>query len=93
MPELERWTEKMTLLEAIAQGWGWKLGEPVAIIATNRFGNALVQNKAGQFFRITPEELQCQLLASSSSELEEKRSRGDFVRRDYPGRPLLRAGR
>ena len=68
------------LLEAIAQGWGWKLGEPVAIIATNRFGNAVVQNKDGQFFRIIPEELQCELLAQSSSELEEKRSRDDFVR-------------
>ncbi len=53
------------LLEAVAQGWGWKLGEPVAIIATNRFGNAIVQNKGGHFFRIMPEEWQCELLACS----------------------------
>jgi hypothetical protein len=34
------------LLEAIVEGWGWKLGEPVAIIATNRFGNAIVRNNS-----------------------------------------------
>ena len=67
------------LLEAIAEGWSWKLGEPVAIIATNRFGNAIVRNKAGHFFRIMPEEWQCELLAQSLIELEEKRSTEDFI--------------
>ena len=38
------------VLEAIAEGWSWKLGKPVAIVATNRFGNALVQNEKGYFF-------------------------------------------
>jgi len=67
------------LLESIAQGWGWKLGKPVAIIATNRFGNVIVQNKAGHFFRIVPEELQCELFAQSASELQQKRSGGNFI--------------
>src|SRR6266850_3062106 len=68
------------LLEAIAEGWSWKLGKPVAIVATNRFGNAIVQNEEGLFFRIMPEEWQCELLACCSEELEEKRKRDDFVR-------------
>ncbi len=67
------------LLEAIAEGWSWKLGEPVAIIATNRFGNAIVQNEDGHFYRIMPEEWQCELLAHSFIQLEEKRSTDDFI--------------
>jgi hypothetical protein len=69
-----------TLLEAITEGWSWKLGKPVAIIATNGFGNAIVQNDKGQFFRIMPEEWDCQLLASSAEELHEKRTSDDFIR-------------
>lgn len=67
------------LLEAVAQGWSWRLGEPVAIIGTNRFGNAIVKNRDGHFFRIMPEELQCELLGRSLGELEETTSSSDFV--------------
>jgi len=68
------------LLEAVAEGWSWKLGRPVAIVATNRFGNAIVQNEQGQFFRIMPEEWACELLASSVEGLEQRRKSDDFIR-------------
>ncbi len=67
------------LLTAVAEGWGWKLGKPVEILATNLFGNAIVKNDAGQFFRIMPEEWQCELIATSACELEEKRKSPEFV--------------
>ena len=68
------------LLQAIAQGWSWKLGNPVEIVATNSFGNAIVRNEAGQYFRIMPEEWQCDLLATSASDLEQKREQPNFIR-------------
>ena len=74
-------------LQAIAQGWSWKLGRPVEIIATNSFGNAIVRNEAGQYFRIIPEDWQCQLLATSAADLEEKRKQPDFIR-DWQMLPL-----
>lgn len=67
------------LLHAVAKGWGWKIGKPVEILATNLFGNAIVKNDAGRFFRIMPEEWQCELLATSVSELEEKRRSSEFL--------------
>jgi hypothetical protein len=70
------------LLKAITDGWSWKLGTPVALIATNQFGNAIVRNAGGRFFRIMPEEWQCELLADSAEELEAKRQTDDF-RRDW----------
>lgn len=76
------------LLQAISQGWSWKLGKPVEIIATNRFGNAIIRNEAGQYFRIIPEEWQCELLAGSAADLAEKRKQPDFVR-DWEMLPLV----
>jgi len=67
------------LLAAVAEGWGWKIGKPVEIVATNLFGNAIVKSDAGQFFRIIPEEWRCDLLATSATELEEKRKSEDFI--------------
>ena len=67
-----------SLIEAIADGWSWKLGQPVAIIDTNLFGNAIVKNTQGQYFRIIPEEWSCELLADSPTELEEKTCNTDF---------------
>lgn len=75
-----RWPKEMDpLLNAVAEGWSWKLGKPVEILATNLFGNAIVRNDAGQFFRIMPEEWQCELIAASACELEEKRKSPGFV--------------
>jgi hypothetical protein len=70
------------LLKAIADKWSWKLGTPIAVVATNQFGNAIVKNADGRFFRIVPEEWQCELLASSPEELEAKRKTDEF-RRDW----------
>jgi len=76
------------LLQAVVRGWTWKIGNPVEIIATNRFGNAIIRNEAGKYFRIMPEEWQCELLASSLAELEEKRRDPDFIR-DWEMSPLV----
>lgn len=67
------------LLEAIAEGWSWKLGQPVELLATNSFGNAIVKNADGRFFRIMPEEWSCELIASSDAELEEKKKDESFA--------------
>lgn len=76
------------LIEAIAEGWSWKLGKPIAVVATNRFGNAIVESADGHFFRIVPEEWQCELLASSPAQLEEERKKEEFIR-DWEMTPIV----
>ena len=68
------------VLKAIFTGWGWKIGKPVEVVATNQFGNAIVKNEEGSYFRIMPEEWQCKLVAASGAELEEKRKTEEFIR-------------
>jgi hypothetical protein len=78
----------MTILQAIAEGWGWKLGKPVEVVAINAFGNAIVVTKDGKYYRIVPEELQCSVIATSRVELDEARSREEFLR-DWQMTPLV----
>ena len=58
------------LLESIREGWGWAIGTPTRVIAVNSFGNIIVQNSTGQFYRITPEDLECVFLCDSEHDLE-----------------------
>jgi hypothetical protein len=76
------------LLEAISEGWSWKIGNPISLIASNAFGNAIILNDEGRYFRIIPEEWQCELLAISREQLEAKRREDDFFR-DWEMRALV----
>jgi hypothetical protein len=67
-----------SLLDAISEGWSWRLGRPVAIHETNAFGNAIVEDADGRFWRIMPEELECTHLADSHQELETVKANPEF---------------
>ena len=76
------------LHKAIADGWSWKLGTPVAVLATSPLGNVIVKNGDGWFFRIMPEEWQCDLLAHSEEEFAARCLEANF-RRDWEMRALV----
>jgi hypothetical protein len=76
------------ILKAAAAGWGWKLGQPVAVIAQNAFGNIIVRSESGGYFRIIPEDLDCIHLADSPEELERVRRDPEF-REDWDMRALV----
>ena len=76
------------LLESIAKGWSWKLGCPVDLLETNHFGNAIVTNSEGSYYRIMPEEWSCELIATSFEEFTELRKSVEFVH-DWEMRHLV----
>jgi hypothetical protein len=65
--------------KAIASGWSWKLGTPVEFVSANSFGNVIVRNGEGAYFCIIPEDLKCELLAHSLSELQAIRESAAFA--------------
>ena len=67
-----------SLLQAIEGSWGWAIGKPVSIVALNAFGNVIVRNDAGKFFRIMPEGLKCAELAEDEAELKQKFESAEF---------------
>ena len=56
----------MSLVEIVRVEWGFAGLDPADIIDVNAFGNVLVQDTQGRYWRICPEELSCGLVASSA---------------------------
>lgn len=71
-------SDDFSVLNAVARGWGWKIGTPVALIARNAFGNVIVQTECGKIFRIIPEDLGCVQIADSVEELKRTMSTAEF---------------
>jgi hypothetical protein len=60
----------MQLLEEVRRAWGWVGIEPVDLIDDNDFGNMILKDVRGQYWRLCPEDLYCEVVASSREELD-----------------------
>lgn len=69
----------MTLLQVIERAWGWKGLKPVSVIARNAFGNVIVKDTAGAFWRIIPEELSCAVIARGDDDYAVLKGDADFM--------------
>jgi hypothetical protein len=59
--------------------WSWLGLEPARIIAENEFGNLIIEDVLGSFWRLCPEECSCTKIASNLSELESVRNDPKFA--------------
>lgn len=53
----------MELIEHIESAWRWTGIKPVKVVAENDFGNLLVRDQQGRYWRICPEDLYCKVIA------------------------------
>ncbi|WP_295578962.1 T6SS immunity protein Tdi1 domain-containing protein [uncultured Lamprocystis sp.] len=60
----------MEIVELIARAWGWTGIQPVKVVAENDFGNLMVRDPHGQYWRICPEDLYCKIIAADRSALD-----------------------
>ena len=66
------------LLALCRTAWGFTGLVPSAIVDANAFGNLLVEDMSGCYWRICPEELSCTLLARSQDGFDRLRSSHEF---------------
>lgn len=59
-----------TLLIEIGQSWGWTGIKPVQVVKENPFGNLVIQDTNGKYWRLCPEEVSCEIIAESKLELD-----------------------
>ncbi len=59
----------MELIEHIERAWGWTGIKPVKVVGENDFGNLMVRDEQGQYWRICPEELFCEVIAADRTAL------------------------
>jgi len=73
----------MDLISSIARGWSWKGLEPTLVVGENDFGNLLVEDVQGRYWRVCPEDLTCAVVANDRSELDALSRQQDFLRDWY----------
>ena len=59
------------MLDAIQSSWAWIGLEAEEVLGQNDFGNLLIRDRNGRFWRICPEELSCEVVAEAQEELAE----------------------
>ena len=69
----------MQLLDEVRSAWGWIGIEPVDLIDDNDFGNLILKDVQGQYWRLCPEDLYCEVVASNRVELDRLANDQEFL--------------
>jgi hypothetical protein len=69
----------MRILDEIGDTWAWMGVRPRALVIENAFGNVIFTDEDGQYWRICPEELSCEVVATNGEEFAKLQSTDQFV--------------
>ena len=69
----------MDILEIVAESWGWAGINPVEIVLENEFGNLIIRDMDGKYWRLCPEDLYCKIVANDRVELDSLLSNQEFL--------------
>ena len=61
----------MELIAIVEHAWGWTGLQPAQIVGDNDFGNLMIKDRSGRYWRVCPEDLSCKVIATSKAELDE----------------------
>jgi hypothetical protein len=75
------------VLDTVRRSWGWTGLSPAALIDANSFGNLLLTDESGSYWRICPEELDARIVAQDAAAFELLRADPEF-QRDWTMAPL-----
>jgi hypothetical protein len=73
----------MELIAIIDDAWGWTGLETDLIVGDNDFGNLIIKDRSGCYWRLCPEDLYCKVIAHSKDELDLLSRDQDFLRDWY----------
>ena len=73
----------MNLTESIEHAWGWSGIKPEEVVGENDFGNLMVRDRRGMYWRICPEDLSCKVVADDRGELDAMSRDQEFLRDWY----------
>lgn len=59
----------MSLIDEIKSSWGWVGIEPEEIVGENDFGNLMIRDRDGRYWRLCPEDVYCEVVAENREEL------------------------
>lgn len=69
----------MDLISEIRDAWGWVGIDPLEVVGENDFGNLIIQDVDGKYWRMCPEDVYCKIVANSRDELNRLSKDQDFL--------------
>jgi Domain of unknown function (DUF1851) len=69
----------MELIAIIQDAWGWTGLQAYEVVGENDFGNLMIKDKAGRYWRLCPEDLSCRIVASTREELDRLSADHEFL--------------
>lgn len=69
----------MKIIDVIKSAWGWVGIDPEKVVAENEFGNLIIRDISGKYWRLCPEDSYCSLIANNRSELDQILADPEFV--------------
>jgi len=73
------------MIEEIKEAWGWIGLDPSEVVGENDFGNLIIKDASGKYWRLCPEEVYCKVVAESREELDALSHSQDFLADWYMG--------
>ncbi|MCD9086075.1 T6SS immunity protein Tdi1 domain-containing protein [Stenotrophomonas sp. SY1] len=69
----------MELIERIRQAWGWTGLQPDQVVGENPFGNLMIKDHDGSYWRLCPEDLYCRPVAEDRAALDALSREQEFL--------------
>lgn len=69
----------MMAIEAVRFAWGWTGIQPDEIVGENDFGNLMIRDEDGRYWRLCPEDLYCRVVAGNREELDVLSTSPEFL--------------
>ena len=67
------------LIQELSNSWGWVGLEPAEVIGENDFGNLMIKDTSGKYWRLCPEECSCRIVAEARDELDALAQEQEFL--------------
>lgn len=58
------------IVQEISNSWGWTGIRPIEVVRENEFGNLIIKDTQGAYWRLCPEDVYCRVIALNDEELE-----------------------
>lgn len=71
--------ESMSIIQEIKDAWGWVGIDPVEVVEENDFGNLMIKDYQGRYWRLCPEDVYCKVVAQNREELDQLFSDQEFL--------------
>ena len=77
------------MIEEIKEAWGWIGLTPKEVVGENAFGNVLIKDTSGKYWRLCPEDVYCEIVANNENEFEQLIFEHENIMSNALGKPRI----